>query len=281
MVVARAHLRVAADTINLISVVRSAAHGKPGPNLRAGGGMAIPGRTAADAHGAGRYGTSNAASGWRSDCLGGFCKESAVLLPAYAFLIELTILRFAARSATDRRKLWAIFCCCCSYGSDRPDVASAANATSIRLATRPFTLEQRLLTETRVLVDYAVWTLFPHPAFPQFYHDDIPLSQGWLSHLRPWVRGTMLSSIGAAIALGRKLPLVGLASAGTSPHTCSPRPSSAGAGVRNIATISPAWLAVGNGGYWQNSDNYALQRWALRSNGPGPLPPRLTMRRKE
>ncbi|MGH8182196.1 MAG: hypothetical protein ACREPH_00875 [Rhodanobacteraceae bacterium] len=39
------------------------------------------------------------------------------------------------------------------------------------LAGRDFTLGQRLLTEARVLVDYLHWTLFPNPAVLSLYHD--------------------------------------------------------------------------------------------------------------
>ncbi len=145
--------------------------------------------------------------------LGVLCKESAVLLPLYAFLVELAVLHFAARDGgIGRRLLWSMFGVLLFV----PAIIGLAwllprTLSLAAYATRSFTLDQRLLTETRVLVDYAKWTLFPHPASLSFYHDDIPLSLGWLSP--PATLGCALlltGGIAAAIALRRKLPLLAL-----------------------------------------------------------------------
>lgn len=48
---------------------------------------------------------------------------------------------------------------------------------------RDFTLAQRLLTEPRVLVDYLHWTLLPNPMVLSLYHDEIVVSTDLLS---PW-----------------------------------------------------------------------------------------------
>jgi len=163
--------------------------------------------------GGSRYGAVLAASGLIFGvALGVLCKESAVLLPVYAFLIELTILRFAARHRADKRKLWSIFGLLLFI----PAAIGLAWLLPRTLppsayAARPFTLAERLFTEARILVDYATWTLFPHPASLSFYHDDIPISQGWLSPVSTLeCAALLLTGLVAAIILRRKLPLLSL-----------------------------------------------------------------------
>lgn len=161
----------------------------------------------------GRYGALIAACGLIVGVVPGvLCKESAILLPAYTLVIELTILRFAVRDMADKRKLQSIFGLLLFV----PAAIGLAwllprTLTLSAYAARPFTLGQRLLTETRILVDYATWTLFPHPASLSFYHDDIPVSQGWLSP--PSTLGCavlLLAGLAAAIVVRRKLPLLSL-----------------------------------------------------------------------
>ena len=163
--------------------------------------------------GGSRRGIAIAASGLAGGAiLGVFCKESAVLLPLYAFLIELAVLNFATRDAAGRRMLWSMFGLLLFV----PGIIGLAwllprALSAAAYATRPFTLDQRLLTEARVLVDYAKWTLFPHPASLSFYHDDIPLSLGWLSPPATLVCTLLLAgSVATSIALRRKLPLLAL-----------------------------------------------------------------------
>ena len=142
--------------------------------------------------------------------LGLLCKESALLLPLYAFLVEVTLLRFDAPTAMARRKLWTVFAALL--------LAPAAIGLAWLLphsldgyAYRPFTLEQRLWTEGRVLLDYAAWTLLPVPGNLTFYHDDIAVSQGWLSPPATLFSALLIAaSLGAAIALRRRIPLLSL-----------------------------------------------------------------------
>lgn len=142
--------------------------------------------------------------------LGAMCKESAVLLPLYAFLLEATVLRFGAARPADRRAL------CLAYAALLllPAVAGLAwllprSLGAQAYAGRPFTLEQRLLTECRVLVRYMGWTLFPRPDQLGFYHDDIALSHGWGD---PPSTAGCAALIGAALAaaslMRRRIPLL-------------------------------------------------------------------------
>ena len=144
--------------------------------------------------------------------LGVLCKESAVLLPLYAFLAEWCLLRFEAANLTDRRRLVALFVTLLLL----PGVAGlywllprtfAANA----FAGRPFTLGERLLTEGRILIDYMGWTLLPRPDNLGFYHDDILLSRGWLSPLSTALCFALIAGLLAvAASQRRRYPLLSL-----------------------------------------------------------------------
>jgi len=63
---------------------------------------------------------------------------------------------------------------------------------------RDFTLAQRLLTEPRVLVDYLHWTLLPNPMVLSLYHDEIVKSTGLLT---PWTTLGAMLLLAALIAV--------------------------------------------------------------------------------
>ena len=67
-------------------------------------------------------------------------------------------------------------------------------------ATRDFTLGTRLLSETRIVVDYIRWTLLPTLGALSFYHDDFRISTGLLT---PW---STVASLGSLIVLVALLP---------------------------------------------------------------------------
>jgi hypothetical protein len=114
--------------------------------------------------------------------LGVLAKETAALLPLYAFLIELTVLNFRMSSRRAQRRLWASYAALVIV----PGILGTTLVTLRALhpgayALRPFTLDERLLTELRVVSDYVYWTLLPPASTLGFYHDDIQLSTGWLA----------------------------------------------------------------------------------------------------
>jgi len=174
-----------------------------------------------------RHGFALAASGIvLGTILGLTSKETAVLLPVFAFLAEWIVIGFARNNSlqqevgtqykripprTDKR-IWTLF----TVTLFIPAVLgflwllrSALRAAS--WSGRDFTLAQRLLTESRVLVDYLHWTLLPNPMVLSLYHDEIVVSTGLLS---PW---TTLGSIVLlavlvviAVLLRNRRPLVSL-----------------------------------------------------------------------
>jgi hypothetical protein len=156
--------------------------------------------------------------------LGLTAKETAVLLPVFAFLVEWIVLRFArpipagqplqegAEKQTQDARLWWAFVVTLFVP------ATLGFAWMLRAALHPslwvgrsFTLTQRLLTEPRVLVDYLHWTLLPNPMVLSLYHDDIVVSTGLLT---PWTTlGAIIfltALIVLAVWLRNRQPLVSL-----------------------------------------------------------------------
>lgn len=144
--------------------------------------------------------------------LGLLSKESAVLLPVYAFLAEWAVLGFRSRQGRNDRRVVALFACVLLL----PAVLGLAWLLPRVLKPaawigRDFTLSERLLTEARILVSYLRWTIFPDPATLSVYHDQLRLSTGLLA---PWTTLASILLLAAlivlAIALRRRLPLVAL-----------------------------------------------------------------------
>jgi hypothetical protein len=138
-------------------------------------------------------------------------KETAILLPTYAWNCELALLGF--RDGNGRRIPGLI--------------AFFAVATVIPVAiglfwllphilhggysSRPFTLGERLLTESRVLVDYMRWTVLPGPKALSFYHDDIAVSKGLFDPVATAICiGWIVVLLFIAFGCLRRAPLVAL-----------------------------------------------------------------------
>ncbi|HET7561923.1 MAG TPA: hypothetical protein VFJ87_06040 [Rhodanobacteraceae bacterium] len=144
--------------------------------------------------------------------IGLLSKESSVLLPVYAFLVECTLLGFASESRPRDRRMLGLYVfvlflpAALGLAWLLPGVLSHAAWDG-----RSFTLGERLLTEARVLVKYLRWTLFPDPVSLSLYHDEMPLSTGLF---KPW---TTLPAIlflaalfGLAAWLRKRRPLISL-----------------------------------------------------------------------
>ncbi len=147
--------------------------------------------------------------------IGLLAKETAVMLPLYAFLVECMVFRFANSldgGQGKHRGLTWFFALVLAV----PLVVGLAWLLPGLLkastwATRDFTLGTRLLSEARIVSDYLGWILLPTPGSLSFYHDDFHIST---SLLTPW---TTLASIVFLVALAagawtqrRRRPLVAL-----------------------------------------------------------------------
>lgn len=149
--------------------------------------------------------------------LGLLAKETAVMLPLYALLIEWVLFRGIRADANllGRRRdgrvgglflIVLVLPMLVGLGSLLPGLLKPE-----AWVTRDFTLRTRLLSEARIVLDYIPWTLLPSPRALSFYHDDFLISSGWLA---PWT--TLASVLGLAALTGlivwlrRRAPLAAL-----------------------------------------------------------------------
>jgi len=117
--------------------------------------------------------------------LGTLAKETAVMLPVYAFMTELILFRFQRpalpRSTRDTNivLLFAVLLAipaCIGLAWLLPRMLAPAT-----WQTRDFTLEQRLYSELRIVADYVKWTFLPRGSELSFYHDNFKVSTGLMS----------------------------------------------------------------------------------------------------
>jgi protein O-mannosyl-transferase len=143
---------------------------------------------------------------------GFFSKETGALAPVFALCLELTLLGFRTRNVRDAKALKAI------YGIG---IAGATltflvlvipqYAAEGRFAHRDFTLQERLLTQLRVLPMYLGLMAWPTPDRLIFYYDALPASKGWLSPATTLLGGLLLAGLlGLAAILRRVAPLASL-----------------------------------------------------------------------
>lgn len=153
--------------------------------------------------------------------LGILAKETAVMLPLYAALIEWIVFRIA-RPATSTEESDS------ATKLDRQVITMFLLALVLPMAlgliwivpgllrpeawaSRDFTLGTRLLSEARIVVDYITWTVLPTPGALSFYHDDFLISTGLLT---PWSTLASILLLTGLIALmlwlRPRLPLAAL-----------------------------------------------------------------------
>jgi hypothetical protein len=148
--------------------------------------------------------------------VGVLAKETAILTPLYAVLIEWLVFGFMAdptqpRQVVDRRVaglFMVILALPFAVGAVVVGPSLFAHAT---WAPRNFTMPQRLLSECRIVIDYMAWTLLPMPSDLSFYHDDFVVSTGWF---QPWTTALcaaiLVALAGTAISVRKTVPLFAL-----------------------------------------------------------------------
>jgi hypothetical protein len=141
--------------------------------------------------------------------LGIAAKESAVLLPLYALILEMVVLQTWRRRRGELVTFYTVFLFIPGILGLLWMLPRVLPAPAYSF--RSFTLAQRLLTEPRVLLDYVAWILLPLPKFFSFYHDDYPFSTD-LWH--PWSTlpaiAAVIAMAVAAVLLRRRRPLIAL-----------------------------------------------------------------------
>lgn len=143
--------------------------------------------------------------------LGVLSKESALLAPLYALLLEWLVLGFRDSTGTLRTGWRNLVLGATALGV--VVVATVVAREWGQLAggyeIRGFTLMERLLTEARVIWQYVGMVLLPSHARLGLFLDDISLSTGLLS---PWTTlaaiAGLVAWIAIAVALRRRYPLI-------------------------------------------------------------------------
>lgn len=123
-----------------------------------------------------------------------FSKETGILLPFYALVIELTVFSSSALTRRYRRALIVLFCVPLLVLFGYMIVNWHSTLASFEL--RPFTMQERLLTEAVVLVDYFQQIVAPRLSGLGIFHDDFPVSRGVLD---PVI--TLISLLGIATSI--------------------------------------------------------------------------------
>lgn len=156
--------------------------------------------------------------------LGVLAKETAVMLPLYALLIEWVLFHFRSLSpigSSDRQvapsasSTLSVDCLRKTSRSDHrittmfllvlvlPMVVGLSWLVprlfkSDTWAFRDYTFGTRLLSEARIVVDYIAWTVVPTPRALSFYHDDFVISSDLLA---PWTTLACIVCLAGLIAL--------------------------------------------------------------------------------
>lgn len=114
------------------------------------------------------------------------CKENGILICLYALVIEATLIR---RSGLDRPRGWLLWSglflilpllALAGYLLRPVGMRLLDGSLNLNYAGRDFSLLERLLTESRILLDYLGQILLPRLTGSSLFHDDYPVSRGLL-----------------------------------------------------------------------------------------------------
>jgi len=142
-----------------------------------------------------------------------FSKESGALLPLYMLVLELTLFRFQNANGKPATPIITFFVLTVALPAALVLLYLAFNPGYINggYGYRDFNLQERILTEGRVLVFYLKSILIPSIAELGLYHDDIAISRGLFDPPATFYSLLALGGVllGALLLLGRQ-PLVSL-----------------------------------------------------------------------
>lgn len=136
-------------------------------------------------------------------------KEDAALFPAYALLLELTLLKFAAADAEVARRLRKGYWVLGLVGAALYLLVVVPHYwTAEPYFTRDFNSYERLLTQGRVLVMYLGQILLPLPQNLPFYYDDLVVSRGLMQPATTLpALGLIVALLALAVSLRHRLPV--------------------------------------------------------------------------
>ena len=144
--------------------------------------------------------------------LGYKCKENAILLPLYAFVLEWCLFQFTVNKQRDS-VLVSVFGAGAAVAVFFIGYQFWQNPQWIvhGYSTRTFSLVERVLTEFRVLVYYISQIVVPLNSELTLWHDDFSKSLGWLSPKTTlWSFGFLAGLFTLAVLSIKKCPLFSL-----------------------------------------------------------------------
>lgn len=137
-------------------------------------------------------------------------KENGALLPWLIAVVEVTLFLGVWHGQTSRRLVWLGWIILALPIVLITLVFLVSPETiSGRFSGREFSLDERLLTQGRVLWRYLGWILLPNITDMGFHHDDIPLSRDlWLPYTSALSILAWMSTIAVALLLRKRYPLL-------------------------------------------------------------------------
>ncbi len=139
--------------------------------------------------------------------LGMLSKETALLLPVLVFVLEKTLL--SSTPLPRKWNYWASIFILLPIAAAVLYVTFKWNAIVLTpYKYRDFTLLERLLTEARILFDYAAKIMFPRIGEYGLFHDDFRLSTGFLTPLPTLAAAVgLLSLTTASLLYAKRFPV--------------------------------------------------------------------------
>lgn len=143
--------------------------------------------------------------------VGLLAKETGVVFPLLAWMLELTVLGFRAHNPSTTRLLKGLYLVGLILGVAGFAMFSARYLGPDVYALRDFSAGERVLTQFRALGLYLQQILLPLPSSMTFYYDNYPPSRGLLTPASTLVCAVLLVALLAAAAWWRRrLPLFAL-----------------------------------------------------------------------
>jgi len=141
-----------------------------------------------------------------------FSKENGLLLPLYMLVVEIAAFRFRGKNGLADKSIIAFFSLVVAIPALLALLYLVTHADSVLgYGSRDFTLYERILTESRVLVFYLKMVIIPSVQELGLYHDDFTLSHGLLDPPTTLLSLLALAALllGSLLLLGKR-PLVSL-----------------------------------------------------------------------
>ena len=139
-------------------------------------------------------------------------KEIAVLLPLLTLAIEWALLRFRSASPRDSRLFMIGYAVIVAMGLGLFFlVVLPSYLDPARYAHRNFSLDERLLSQLRILPMYLSWMVWPAPERLLFFYDNYPPSTGLFSPPATLLGALLLAALAAlAWVVRRRAPIASL-----------------------------------------------------------------------